>query len=119
MRWLAMPCCDDRSFAGHPEGRSASASRNAEWQAHHTSVVWGELEFCTSHLDMTSLLIGDEIFLGDDSTKQGAAKLHWWARQGQKVLRAYSLALKGQLSRWLLHKDNAELPRNFTSIFAR
>ena len=32
-----------------------AAPAQAEWHAHHTGAVWGELEFCTGHLDMTSL----------------------------------------------------------------
>jgi hypothetical protein len=82
-----------------------AAPVQAEWQAHHTGAVWGELDFCTGGLDMTGLLIGNEVFLGDGSTTQDAAKLAWWAGQGQKVPRAYGSALKGQMSSRLLHKD--------------
>ena len=67
--------------------------------------MWGELDFCTGGLDMTGLLIGNEVFLGDGSKTEDAAKLAWWAGQGQKVLRAYGSALKGQMSSRLLHKD--------------
>ena len=47
-----------------------AAPAQAKWQPHHTGAVWGELEFCTGHLDMTGLLIGDEVFLGDGSTRR-------------------------------------------------